>query len=69
MDRKRRTIRDRRDVGQVVFLMEKFIATRELGSCCISTEAALEFDTHCKAGDSRSIVRLAGERMFASWCR
>lgn len=34
--------KDRRDVGQVVFLNEKMNAARELSSCCIGTEAALE---------------------------
>lgn len=34
--------KDRRDIGQVVFLSEKMAAARELSSCCVGTEAALE---------------------------
>jgi len=41
--------RNRRDVGQVVFLNEKMNAARELSSCCVGTEAALETDTGFKA--------------------
>ena len=41
--------RDRRDVGQVVFLSEKMDAAREFSSCCVGTEAALETDTGFKA--------------------
>lgn len=34
--------RDRRNVGEVVFLNEKIMAARELSSCCVGVEAALE---------------------------
>ena len=34
--------KDRRDVGQVVFPIEKMLAARELSTCCLGTEAALE---------------------------
>ena len=34
--------KDRRDIGQVVFLMKKMNAARELSSCCVGVEAALE---------------------------
>ncbi len=44
-DRKHPPMRDRRDIGQVVFLGEKIEAARETSSCCIGTEAALEQDT------------------------
>jgi hypothetical protein len=37
--------RDRRDIGQVVFPIEKMAAARELSSCCVGVEAALETDT------------------------
>lgn len=37
--------RDRRDIGQVVFPIEKMAAARELSSCCIGVEAALETDS------------------------
>lgn len=40
--------RDRRDVGQVVFLSEKMEAAREFSSCCIGTEAALETNSGFK---------------------
>ena len=36
--------KDRRDIGQVVFLSEKFAESRELSSCCIGAEFALEHD-------------------------
>ena len=42
MDRKHPPMRDRRDIGQVVFLSEKMAAARELNSCCVGVEAALE---------------------------
>ena len=41
--------KDRRDVGQVVFLNEKMNAAREFSSCCIGTEAALETDSGFKS--------------------
>ena len=34
--------KDRRDIGEVVFLIEKMMAARENSSCCIGVEAALE---------------------------
>ncbi len=34
--------RDRRDIGEVVFPMEKMSAAREFSSCCVGVEAALE---------------------------
>ncbi len=34
--------KDRRDIGQVVFPIEKMAAARELSSCCVGVEAALE---------------------------
>jgi hypothetical protein len=37
--------KDRRDIGQVVFPIEKMMAARELSSCCVGVEAALETDT------------------------
>ena len=37
--------RDRRDIGEVVFPIEKMIAARELSSCCVGVEAALETDS------------------------
>lgn len=37
--------KDRRDIGQVVFLSEKMAAAREFSSCCIGTEAYLETNT------------------------
>lgn len=42
--RKHPPMRDRRDVGQVVFLSEKLEAARALNSCCVGVEAALETD-------------------------
>jgi hypothetical protein len=34
--------KDRRDIGQVVSPIEKMMAARELSSCCVGVEAALE---------------------------
>lgn len=47
--------KDRRDIGQVVFLSEKMAAAREFSSCCVGVEAALETNT----GFSRLTRRLA----------
>jgi len=37
--------KDMRDIGQVVFPMEKMQAAREQSSSCVGVEAALESDT------------------------
>ncbi|MEM7561909.1 MAG: hypothetical protein AAF353_02535 [Pseudomonadota bacterium] len=37
--------RDRRDIGEVVFPIEKIVAAREVSSCCVGVEAALETDS------------------------
>lgn len=37
--------KDRRDIGQVVFPIEKMLAARDLSTCCIGVEAALETNT------------------------
>jgi hypothetical protein len=42
MHKKYPATRDRRDIGQVVFPIEKMLKARELQSCCVSVEAALE---------------------------
>lgn len=34
--------RDRRDIGEVVFLSEKMEAARQISSCCVGVEATLE---------------------------
>jgi len=34
--------KDRRDIGEVVFPIEKMMAARENSSCCVGVEAALE---------------------------
>lgn len=44
MTRKIQPTKDRRDVGQVVFPMEKMLAARDFSSCCVGIEAALETD-------------------------
>jgi len=44
MARKIQPTRDRRDIGQVVFPLEKMLAAREFSSCCVGVEAALETD-------------------------
>ncbi len=35
-------MRDRRDIGRVVFLSEQIAAAREVNSCCLGVEATLE---------------------------
>lgn len=35
-------LKDRRDIGEVVFPIEKMIAAREISSCCVGIESALE---------------------------
>ena len=37
--------RDLRDIGQVVFPIEKMNDARRTSSCCVGVEAALETDT------------------------
>lgn len=44
-DNRQQPAKDRRDIGQVVFLSEKMAESRELSSCCIAAEAALEADS------------------------
>ena len=48
--------KDRRDIGQVVFPIEKMTAARDFSSCCVGVEAALETDS----GFQRLIRRLSG---------
>ena len=38
-------MKDRRDIGEVVFPIEKMVAAREVSSCCVGVEAALENDS------------------------
>lgn len=52
--------KDRRDIGQVVFLSEKFAESRELSSCCIGAEAALEHDLGFE-GLMKRLTRRAGD--------
>lgn len=35
-------VKDRRNIGVIVFPIEKLIAAREISSCCVGVEAALE---------------------------
>ena len=42
MDNRYTKSRDRRDIGEVVFLHEKMQMAREISSCCVGTEALLE---------------------------
>ncbi len=42
MDRRYPKSRNRRDIGEVVFLHEKMQMAREISSCCVGTEALLE---------------------------
>ena len=42
--RKHPPVKDRRNIGQVISPIEKLNAARELSSCCVGVEAALEAD-------------------------
>ncbi|MGI9482878.1 MAG: hypothetical protein ACR2OR_11045 [Hyphomicrobiales bacterium] len=67
MTKKQPRCRDRRDVGRVVFLMEKYTAAREFSSCCVGTEAILESDVwpeHAQSGNDDKIVSTAAARLF-----
>ena len=37
-----RRMKDRRDIGEVVFLIEQLMAAREVSSCCVGQEQMLE---------------------------
>ena len=37
-------MKNRRDIGQVVFPIEQMLAAREMSSCCVGVEAMLEQD-------------------------
>lgn len=37
-------MKDRRDIGEVVFPIEQMLAAREVSSCCVGVEAALEIN-------------------------
>ena len=38
-------VKDRRNIGEIVFPIEKLIAAREISSCCVGVEAALEINS------------------------
>ena len=52
---KHQPMKDRRDIGDVVFLSETMAAARESSSCCVGVEAALA----SKADSINMIVRRA----------
>lgn len=37
-------LKDRRDIGQVVFVQEKIMTARNRSSCCVGVESAIEAD-------------------------
>jgi hypothetical protein len=37
-------LKNRRDIGQVVFVQEKIMTARNRSSCCVGVESALEAD-------------------------
>ncbi len=45
MKSKEPPLKNRREIGQVVFPIEKMKAARELSSCCVGVEASLETNT------------------------
>ena len=48
--------KNRRDIGQVVFPIEKLLAAREFSSCCVGTEARLETNSGFE-GLSRRVAK------------
>ncbi|MDP6709336.1 MAG: hypothetical protein QF893_23605 [Alphaproteobacteria bacterium] len=42
--REKDRLRDRSDVGEVEFLMDKLLTFRDAGVCCVHVEALLEAD-------------------------
>ena len=44
-DRKPAPMKDRKDIGEVVFPIEKLMAARAASSSCVHVEAALESDS------------------------
>lgn len=42
---KPRPTKDRRDIGQVDFAIEKMMAARDISSSCVGVEALLEIDS------------------------
>ena len=56
------SLKDRRDVGQVVFLSETMTAARELSSCCVGVEAALESGSPSDSIVSRLLAKLEASR-------
>ena len=53
--------KDRRDIGQVVFIQEKMAAARHNSSCCVGVEAALEADAGF-AGLKRRLAQPSAKR-------
>jgi hypothetical protein len=50
-DRKEPPLRNRRDIGRVETLMDKMLAARELSSCCVGVEAALEANRNVRVAE------------------
>lgn len=48
-------VRDRRDIGEVVFPIEIMIAAREISSCCVGVEAALEANSRLISVPTRRV--------------
>jgi hypothetical protein len=57
--KKRQPSRNRRDIGEVVFPIEKMQRARELSSCCVGVEAMLQADSGVYGSESRLFVRSA----------
>ena len=53
--------KDRRDIGEVVFPIEKMMVAREFSSCCVGVEAALETNAGF-AGLLRRLSERSGTR-------
>lgn len=54
-------MKDRRDIGRVIFPIEKILAAREVSSCCVGVEALIEQD----AGRTR--LERIGDRRLQSF--
>ena len=64
--RRHEVMKDRRDIGKVVFPIEKLLAAREISSCCVGSEALLDADASLNRAGSLQQGSLAARiaRLF-----
>ena len=63
-------MQDRRDIGEVVFPIEKMLAARQMSSCCVGDEALIEQDSSAIRMESSDNHRLKSFklRIFRGTC-